>query len=46
MFYKDLEVWKESIDLTILIYKITDNFPEKVLLRGFKNYLSKNMKKV
>ena len=29
MFYKDLEVWKESIDLTILIYEITDNFPEK-----------------
>ncbi len=29
MFYKDLEVWKESIDLTILIYKITDNFPDE-----------------
>lgn len=29
MFYKDLEVWKEAIDLTILIYKITDNFPDE-----------------
>lgn len=29
MFYKDLEVWKEAIDLTILIYKITDNFTDE-----------------
>ena len=29
MFYKDLEVWKEAIDLTILIHKITDNFPDE-----------------
>lgn len=29
MFYKDLEVWKAAIDLTILIYKITDNFPDE-----------------
>lgn len=27
MFYKDLEVWKEAIDLTILIYQITESFP-------------------
>lgn len=29
MFYKDLEVWKEAIDLTIVVYKITDNFPDE-----------------
>ena len=29
MFYKDLEVWKEAIDLTILIYEITNNFPDE-----------------
>jgi four helix bundle protein len=26
--YKDLEVWKKSIQLCVDIYKITDNFPK------------------
>ena len=29
MFYKDLEVWKKAIDLTILIYQITEGFPDE-----------------
>lgn len=28
MYYKDLEVWKKSIELSIKIYKITENFPK------------------
>ena len=28
MYYKDMEVWKESIDLAEYIYKITENFPK------------------
>lgn len=27
--YKDLIVWQKSIDLTILIYKITEKFPKE-----------------
>lgn len=27
MYYKDMEVWKESIELPIDIYTLTDNFP-------------------
>ncbi|MDO8604392.1 MAG: four helix bundle protein [bacterium] len=27
--YKDLVVWKRSIDLVIEIYKLTDNFPKE-----------------
>ncbi|MBI4656168.1 MAG: four helix bundle protein [Elusimicrobia bacterium] len=27
--YKDLEIWKKSIDLVKTIYKLTENFPEK-----------------
>jgi four helix bundle protein len=26
--HKDLDVWKESIDLIIEIYKVTENFPK------------------
>ncbi len=27
--YKDLKVWQKSIDLTVEIYKITENFPKE-----------------
>lgn len=26
--YKDLNVWKESVELVTLVYKVTSNFPE------------------
>lgn len=29
MYYKDMEVWKDAINLVTDIYKITENFPEK-----------------
>ena len=29
MYYKDMEVWKESVELVTYIYKITESFPEK-----------------
>ena len=29
MYYKDLEVWKESISLVTEIYNITSNFPKE-----------------
>ncbi len=28
MYYKDLEIWKKSIELVKEIYKIADNFPQ------------------
>jgi four helix bundle protein len=28
MYYKDLEVWKKSIELVKEVYKITENFPQ------------------
>ena len=28
MYYKDLEVWKEAINLVTSIYKITDSYPK------------------
>lgn len=31
MTHKDLNVWKNSIDLVILIYKLTENFPNEEL---------------
>jgi four helix bundle protein len=27
--YKELEVWKKSVDLTERVYALTDNFPDK-----------------
>ncbi len=27
--YKDLEVWKKSVDLTEKVYQLTDSFPDK-----------------
>lgn len=27
MYYKDMEVWKESITLVLAVYKITNDFP-------------------
>ena len=27
--YKDLIVWKKSVDLTLLIYRLTDTFPSR-----------------
>ena len=27
--YRDLIVWKKSIDLVVLIYKLTENFPKE-----------------
>lgn len=29
--YKDLEVWKKSFNLSILIYKLTKRFPKEEL---------------
>ena len=29
MYYKDMEVWKEAINLVTDIYKITEKFPDK-----------------
>jgi four helix bundle protein len=26
--YQNLEIWKESLNLTVLIYKITETFPK------------------
>ena len=31
MYYKDLEVWKEAINLVTSIYKITDSYPKAEL---------------
>ena len=28
MGHKDLEVWKKSMDLVVLVYKLTENFPD------------------
>ena len=28
MYYKDLEVWKESVELVTCIYQITSNYPK------------------
>lgn len=28
MYYKDMEVWKEAIELTINVYKITETYPK------------------
>ena len=27
MYYKDMEVWKESMALALMVYKLTDKFP-------------------
>ena len=27
--YKELEIWKKGIELVKIIYKITENFPQK-----------------
>jgi len=29
--YKDLTVWQKSVDLSVIIYKITENFPRSEL---------------
>ena len=29
MIHKDLDVWKNSIELVVKIYKLTENFPKK-----------------
>lgn len=29
MYYKEMEVWKEAVNLVTDIYKITEDFPEK-----------------
>lgn len=31
MYYKDMEVWKEAIELTINVYKITETYPKNEL---------------
>ena len=28
MYYKDMEVWKESMTLALMVYKLTENFPK------------------
>ena len=28
MYYKDMEVWKESMELTVAIYRLTEVFPK------------------
>ena len=28
MYYKELEVWKEAIDLVTSVYKVTENYPK------------------
>ena len=31
MYYKDMEVWKESMALALMVYKLTDKFPKTEL---------------
>ena len=31
MYYKDMEVWKESMALALMVYKLTENFPKTEL---------------
>ena len=31
MYYKDMEVWKESMALALIVYKLTENFPKTEL---------------
>ncbi len=31
MYYKDMEVWKESMALALMVYKLTEKFPKTEL---------------
>ena len=31
MYYKDMEVWKESMTLALMVYKLTERFPKTEL---------------
>lgn len=39
--YKELIVWQKSVELSILIYKITDNFPKSELY-GITNQIRRS----
>ena len=42
MYYKDMEVWKESIKLVTDIYKITETYPQSELF-GLTNQLRRSV---
>ncbi len=42
MYYKDLEVWKESINLVTYIYEITNNYPQTELY-GITNQIRRSV---
>jgi len=39
--YKDLEVWKKAVELSVLIYELTDNFPRSEIY-GLTNQTRKS----
>ena len=41
MYYKELEVWKEAINLVTAVYKITDNYP-KTEMYGIVNQIRRS----
>ena len=42
MYYKDMEVWKESIKLVTDIYKITETYPQSELF-GLTNQIRRSV---
>ncbi len=42
MYYKDLEVWKEAIQLVNEVYKLTENFPKSEIF-GLTNQIRRSV---